>query len=163
MNKPIKISPLSQQAFKPFGEVIETDGAHHFTINQGTTERFHNLVELDLNHLGGKPIISIFESQPRPQPIQLEVMERHPLGSQAFYPLQDRDWLIVVASGENPLDCANLKAFRATGRQGINYAANIWHHPLLVLDPDSRFLVIDRMGPGKNIEEVTFEETVQLA
>ena len=162
MTKSINVTPLTAQAFAPFGDVLETDGAEHFPINQGTTERFHNLARLDLNAVGGKPIVSIFESQPRPRPIRLEVMERHPLGSQAFYPLQNRDWLIVVADGDDPLDPDSIKAFRATGQQGINYAANVWHHPLLVLDPDARFLIIDRLGPGNNCQERTFTSTIYL-
>lgn len=137
-------------------------GAHHFPINQGTTERFHDLADLQLNHVGGKPIVSIFESQPRPNPIRLEVMERHPLGSQAFYPLQDREWLVVVAHGPDPLSFENLRAFRASGQQGVNYAPNVWHHPLLVLDPDSRFLVIDRKGPGDNLQEQAFVDKIFL-
>ncbi len=162
MAKTLNIAPLSRQAFAPFGDVLEVAGANHFAINQGTTERYHDLARLDLDNVGGKPIVSIFETQPRALPIQLEVMERHPLSSQAFYPLQDRNWLIVVASGDDPLALENLKAFRATGRQGINYAANTWHHPLLVFDTDSRFLIIDRKGPGDNCEERIFATTIHL-
>ena len=158
----LDISPLTANAFAPYGDVIEMAGAHHFPINQGTTERFHDLAELDLNNVGGKAIISIFEGQPRSTPIKLEVMERHPLGSQAFYPLQDKDWLLVVAIGANPLDRANLKAFRANGRQGVNYATNVWHHPLLVMDANSRFLIVDRKGPGENLEELSFEDNIHL-
>jgi len=162
MTVTLDVTPLTAKAFAPYGDVIEMAGADHFPINQGTTERFHDLAELDLNNVGGKAIISIFEGQPRAMPIKLEVMERHPLGSQAFYPLQDKDWLLVVSIGTNPLDPANLKAFRASGQQGVNYATNVWHHPLLVLDADSRFLIIDRNGPGDNCEEKMFETTIQL-
>ena len=83
-------------------------------------------------------------------------MERHPLGSQAFLPLQDRPWLVLVA--EDVADVASYRAFTATGLQGVNYARNVWHHPLLVLDADSRFLIIDRKGPGNNLEEVWLRE-----
>ena len=34
--------PLTREAFAPFGDVIETEGAHHYPINQGTTERYHD-------------------------------------------------------------------------------------------------------------------------
>ncbi len=162
MTKTLKITPLTADAFAEFGDVIEMAGAKHFPINQGTTERFHDLANLDLNRVGGNPIVSIFESQPRPQPVKLDVMERHPLGSQAFYPLQNHDWLIVVASGDDPLALENLKAFRASGLQGINYAANIWHHPLLVLEANSKFLIIDRKGPGNNCEERKFTTAIYL-
>ena len=83
-------------------------------------------------------------------------MERHPLGSQIFYPLQDRPWLVVVCG--DPKDRTSFRAFSATGRQGINYARNAWHHPLLVLDAESRFLVVDRKGPGANLEEAQIDE-----
>ena len=164
----LTVAPLTKEAFKPFGDVIELEGAEHFPINQGTTQRYHDLAKLDLNVVGGKPIVSIFESQPRQLPIKLDVMERHPLGSQAFYPLQNQEWLVVVAAcaadnSGDPTDIDNLKAFRATGTQGVNYARNVWHHPLLVLHTNSRFMVIDRKGPGENLEERAFEHDVWLA
>lgn len=162
MTKTLSIAPLTAQAFAPYGDVIEMENAERIPINQGTTVRFHDLAKVELNNVGGKPIISIFESQPRPLPIKLEVMERHPLGSQAFYPLQNREWLIVVSGGDDPLAFENLEAFRATGKQGINYASNVWHHPLLVMDADCRFLIIDRKGPGNNLEELEFEAVIHL-
>jgi ureidoglycolate lyase len=55
-----------------------------------------------------------------------------------------------------------LRGFIARGTQGVNYRRNVWHHPLLVLEDDSRFLVIDRGGPGDNLEEVSLSETVYL-
>jgi ureidoglycolate lyase len=78
-------------------------------------------------------------------------MERHPLGSQIFYPLQDQPWLVVVCG--DPEDASSFRAFQATGRQGVNYARNVWHHPLLVNANESRFFVVDRKGPGNNLEE----------
>ncbi len=148
--------PLTRDGFKPFGEVIEMEGAAHYTINQGFTERFNDLCVVDVAAEDGTTNVSLFLGQPRPAPIAIKLMERHPLGSQAFMPLQDRPWLVLVAG--DPLDFASYRAFTATGRQGVNYARNVWHHPLLVLDADSRFLIIDRKGPGNNLEEVWFED-----
>ena len=160
----LNIERLSRAAFAPFGDVIEMDGAREIPINQGTTMRYHDLAEVDVAGESGEPLISIFRGQPRALPIRLEVMERHPLGSQAFYPLQMREWLVVVSNEQDPLNASGLKAFRASGIQGINYARNIWHHPLLVLEPDSDFLIVDRGGPGANLEEVRFsvDRPVQL-
>lgn len=164
MTPGLSVEPLTRAAFAPFGDVIETAGAEHFTINQGTTERYNNLSHIDVLAEDGWPQISIFRSQPRPQPITLELMERHPLGTQAFYPLQDRAWLVVVAEpGSDPLDPRCLRAFRATGQQGVSYARNVWHHPLLVLRPDSDFLIVDRGGPGSNLEERAFIGQITLA
>jgi ureidoglycolate lyase len=83
-------------------------------------------------------------------------MERHPLGSQLFFPLQDRPWLVLVCS--DPLVTATYRAFEASGRQGVNYARNVWHHPLLVLTDEERFLVVDRKGEGNNLEEVWLDD-----
>ena len=127
------------------------------SINEGTTERFHDLAGVDVSADGGKPLISIFRGQPRSRPIAIRMVERHPLGSQAFIPMQNHDWFIVVAaSDETPL-VSELRAFHAHGRQGINYRPGVWHHPLLVLKPDSDFLVVDRGGPGQNCDEVWFD------
>ncbi len=140
--------------------MIETDGAQHFTINEGTTERFHDLAGIDTGIEGGTPLVSIFRGQPRPHPIEIKMVERHPLGSQAFYPLRDADWFVVVGpAGEAP-DVGSLRAFRATGRQGVNYRRGVWHHPLLVLVPDHDFLVVDRGGPGENCDEVWFDGSI---
>lgn len=147
--------PLTREGFKPFGEVIEMEGSAHYTINQGFTERFNDLCFVDAGAEGGETNVSLFLGQPRPAPFEIRLMERHPLGAQAFVPLQDRAWLVLVAG--DPLDFASYRAFTATGRQGVNYARNVWHHPLLVLDADSRFLIIDRKGPGNNLEEVWLE------
>jgi ureidoglycolate lyase len=158
----LKPEPLTRAAFAPFGEVIEIEGAHHYPINENTTERFHDLARVDIAAERGRPLINVFRGQPRPLPVAIRLMERHPLGSQAFYPLQNRDYLVVVADPREKLTPQALRAFRATGRQGVNYARNTWHHPLLVLAPDHDFLVIDRGGAGENLEEVWFEESAKI-
>lgn len=146
--------PLTREAFRPFGDVIEMEGSAHFTINQGFAERFNDLAHVDVAMEGGSTNVSLFLGKPRPLPIEIRLMERHPLGSQIFFPLQDRPWLVLVA--EEVHDVASYRLFTASGRQGVNYACNVWHHPLLVRDPESRFLIIDRKGPGNNLEEVWF-------
>jgi ureidoglycolate lyase len=148
--------PLTRKDFKPFGDVIEMEGSAHYTINQGFTERFNDLCLVDVAAEGGTTNVSLFLGQPRPAPIAIKLMERHPLGSQAFLPLQDRPWLVLVA--EDVHDHSSYRAFTATGQQGVNYARNVWHHPLLVMEADSRFLIIDRKGPGNNLDEVWLGE-----
>jgi len=152
----IRPERLTRESFRPFGDVIEMEGSAHFTINQGFTERFNDLCFVDVAMEGGTTNVSLFLGQPRPAPIEIKLMERHPLGAQAFVPLQDRPWLVLVAEDVRDLD--SYRAFTATGRQGVNYARNVWHHPLLVLDGDSRFLIVDRKGPGNNLEEVWLAE-----
>lgn len=147
---------LTREAFRPFGDVIEMEGSAHFTINQGFAERFNDLASVDVAMEGGSTNVSLFLGQPRPLPFLIKLMERHPLGSQIFLPLQDRPWLVLVA--EDVHDAKSYRCFAATGRQGVNYARNVWHHPLLVQDADSRFVVVDRKGPGNNLEEVWFAD-----
>jgi len=145
----LRPEPLTREAFAPFGTVVETAGATAIPINQGTTMRYHALAEADPGP-DGRAILSIFVAMPRPTPVAITMLERHPLGGQAFMPLAARDWLVVVA--EAP-ETAQLRCFRATGYQGVQYKRGVWHHPLLVLEPHHAFLVVDRAGPGQNLEE----------
>ena len=154
----LQVEPLTAEAFAPFGDVIATaDAERHFTINGGNTERYHDLADVDPGP-DGRAIVSIFRGQPRPLPFTVEMMERHPLGSQAFVPLSDAPYLVVVApEGEAP-GIEDLRVFLARGDQGVNYARGVWHHPLLALDGVSDFLVIDRAGEGSNCDEVRLDE-----
>ena len=156
----LKPAPLIKAAFAPFGDVVEMEGARQIPTNQGFGVRFDDLARVDVAAEGGTVNVSIFTANPRPMPIAVTLMERHPLGSQIFYPLQDRDWLVLVAGDVH--DTASFRAFRASGRQGINYARNVWHFPLLVFDAGSRFLVVDRKGPGDNLEEVWLPESRKI-
>ena len=156
----IPIEPLTKTRFAPFGDVVEAEGARAIPINQGFATRYDGLASIDVETAGGAVNISLFTAQPRPSPIDIALMERHPLGSQLFAPMQNRPWLVLVCA--DPTDASTYRAFRASGRQGVNYARNVWHHPLLVLDPDSCFLVVDRTGPGSNLEEVFLDESQRL-
>ncbi|WP_245562948.1 ureidoglycolate lyase [Thalassospira lucentensis] len=155
MSMKLKVEPLTADDFAPFGEVISTATARDsYKINLGTTTRFHDISRVDVGDQGGAPIISIFRGTPRAKPIEIKMMERHPLGSQAFMPLAGQKFLIVVASGTDTPTPDTLRAFISDGTQGVTYAKNVWHHPLLVLESDSDFLIVDRSGPGENLNEV---------
>ena len=150
--------PLTREAFAPFGDVIQADGAaSRFLINGGNTERFHDLARLEPGE-GGKVIVSIFRGQPRALPFTVSMMERHPKGSQAFIPLSGRPYLVVVAPPGAMPSVDTLRVFLAAGNQGINYATGVWHHPLLALGAVADFLVMDRSGPGGNCDEVSLPD-----
>lgn len=159
--KTLPIHPLTREAFAPFGDVIQLEGSHHYPINLGTTERFHDLADIDVTDNDGRTLVNLFRGQPRELPFAIEMMERHPYGSQAFIPLTADPYLIVVAL-PGPLSPENLRAFITTGWQGVNYAKNTWHHPLLALEKVSDFIVIDRGGPGNNCIEETLAEPLYL-
>lgn len=159
----IVIEPLSATAFGPFGQVIEIDGAQHYPINAGMTERYHDLAKVELGGVHARPLISIFRGQPYALPLTLKLVERHPLGSQAFYPLSDNPWLVVVAADEGGSP-TGMRAFRPAPGQGVNIAMNTWHGVLTPLDRPADFLVVDRGGEGNNLEEHHFDvpHTIRL-
>jgi ureidoglycolate lyase len=154
----LSIEALTRESFAPLGYVIETEGAERHSINQGTATRFHRLATADTGD-EGRAIISIFRGVPRPFPIAITMLERHPLGSQAFMPLSNDDWLVVVS--ERP-EASALRCFRATGTQGVQYAKGVWHHPLLVIASRQDFLIVDREGPGDNVEELTLLQGAEI-
>jgi ureidoglycolate lyase len=151
---------LTPEAFAPFGKVITAGGAS-LTINNGATERFHRLATIDSGE-GGQVIVSVFRSRPIQLPFQIRVMERHPLGSQTFVPLDNRPYLVVVAP-PGDFDPSLLRAFRASGRQGVHFRRGVWHHYNLALEETSTFLVIDREGPGRNLDVVELSQPTQIA
>ena len=154
---PLSVQSLSREAFAPFGEVIEAnDAAQHFTINAGNTERYHDLANIAPG-TDGRVIVSLFRGQPRTLPFTVQMMERHPLASQAFIPMSGKPYLVVVAPAGAPPKIEDLKVFLARGDQGVNYATGVWHHPLLALEGVCDFIVIDRSGPGHNCDEVALE------
>ena len=153
----IRPEPLTPEAFAPFGEVIEAGTGERLMINEGTTERFNDLAEIDVNAEGGQPIINIFRAQPRALPLPILMVERHPLGSQTFVPLGPAPFLVLVAPPGDTVTASDLRAFKTAPGQGVNYRRGTWHHPLIALDQVSEFLVIDRGGPGENCDELRFD------
>lgn len=156
MSEYLDIKPLTKSVFAPFGDVIEADPTTVRLINNGTTERFHALAAAEAAGEGARVIINIFRGQPRAFPHEVAMMERHPFGSQSFSPLSSRPFLVVVSADEGGQP-GRPRAFLAQGGQGVNYYRNVWHHPLMALAEGSDFLVVDRDGPGNNLEEFFFE------
>lgn len=161
MNNVLQVQPLTRSAFAPFGDVIALDGARHFPINGGTTERFHDLATIDVDTEGGRPLVNVFRGQPHALPFDVSMMERHPLGSQAFIPLGDVRYLVVVAPA-GPFDERCMQAFSVQGLVGVNYARGVWHHPLIALDRTSDFIVIDRGGSQPNCDEIELAAPYRL-
>ena len=153
----VVIEPLTREAYAPFGQVIDMAGAHHYPINNGMTERFHDLARIELGGVHPRPLISIARGKPYDLPLTLTMMERHPLGSQAFYPLSARPFLSIVALDDGGLP-GTPRAFHCAAGQGINMAMNTWHAVLTPLEAESDFLLIDRGGEGNNLEEYFFDE-----
>ncbi len=160
----VQIEPLSIESFAEFGEVIGCAGHDFFHINDAHTERYHALVQTE-SDATGKIGISIFRNiKTTTLPLQIDMLERHPIGSQAFIPMQGQKFLIVVApnlNAEQP-DLQCIRAFMSDGTQGVNYRAGTWHHPLLTLESPSDFAVVDRLGTGHNCDVFKFPESVLI-
>lgn len=150
----IKPEVLTAEAFKPFGAVIEArnDSAWR-AINGGTCRKYEALAAIDCSADGGRPVVHIYHAVPVPAPIVLRGFERHVLGSQTFMPLDNRPWLVVVAL-PGPFDPANVRVFRAEGRQGVHFNRGTWHHFCLALGRQSAFLVIDRDADEVDCDEI---------
>jgi ureidoglycolate lyase len=150
----LKAAPLSAAAFAAFGDVIETEGRGWRWINEGSSQRFDDLATIDVSQDNGRPTISIFRASPHALPLAVRSLERHPMSSQCFYPLDGRAFLVIVAQeGTRPV-ASRIRAFLSSGHQGVNYRRNTWHHALIALGETSNFLVLDRGGPEQNCEEM---------
>jgi ureidoglycolate lyase len=147
--------PLTAAAFAPFGDVLEAAGVSH-PINGGMCDRFHDRARLDF--AGGRAGISLARGRPYPLPLRLDLVERHPLGSQAWMPLEGRPFLVVVAPDEGGCP-GRPRAFLTAPGQGVNYLRGIWHAVLTPLGAAQTFLVVDRTGDEPNLEEHRFEES----
>jgi ureidoglycolate lyase len=154
MSRDISIAPLTAAAFAPFGDVLQAAGEPDRIINQGLCGRFHDLATLDFEE--GRAGISLFRAEARSLPYRLDMVERHPLGSQAFIPMSPDPFLVVVAPDAGGIP-GRPRAFRTAPGQGINFRRNTWHGVLTPLAPPGLFAVIDRIGPGDNLEEHWFE------
>ena len=153
----LDIKPLTKENFAPFGDVISVAENDHFLINDGSTERYHDLAKIELLN-EGRALINIFRATPLDYPLNIKLVERHPLGSQAFIPMNGRPYLVLVAPAGKTVAPADLVVFIAASDQGVNYHAGTWHHPVLALEEVSDFLVVDRGGEGNNCDELFFDE-----
>ncbi len=157
----LRPQPLTKAAFAPFGEVLDTEGVEPKLINFGNTQKFAGLAEISSSD-SRRPQLSIYRSKAAVLPFRIRLVECHPLGSQAFYPLHPRPFPVVVAKPGNPPGPADLRVFLSNGRQGVNLHAGVWHHYQLSLGHESDYLVIDRGGEGDNYREHRFDEEVWL-
>lgn len=150
----IRVQPLTAEAFAPFGDVLDTSGAPDRMINQGLCGRYHDRARLDMSD--GRAGISLFDAEPRSLPYSLDMVERHPDGSQAFLPMSQHSFLVIVAPDEGGAPGQPL-AFRTQPGQGINFHRGTWHGVLTPLRAPGLFAVVDRIGDGANLEEHWFD------
>ena len=156
--KPIKIT---RENFTEFGDLISSEGINPIDINAGYAKRFDNLANINTSKDEGKTIVSIFSALKRSFPMKIDMMEKHPLGSQAFIPMKETTFLCLVAPQGDKPDLNQIESFIVPPGIGINYNPGIWHFPLISTE-DMNFLVVDRKGVGDNlvIEDLKNEKII---
>ena len=150
MEKIVKPIKISRSNFSAYGDLISADDINPMDINAGYAKRFDNLANVDTSSEGGKTIVSIFSALKRTFPMKIDMMEKHPLGSQAFIPMKETTFLVFVAPKGKKPDINKIKSFIVPKQTGVNYKPGIWHFPLISIN-NMNFLVIDRKGKGNNL------------
>ena len=156
--KPIEIT---RKNFAVYGDLISSDNIKPVNINAGYAKRFDNLANINTSRDEGKTIVSIFSAIKRTFPMKIDMMEKHPLGSQAFIPMKETTFIAFVAPLNDKPEISKIESFIVTPGMGINYKPGIWHFPLISTE-DTDFLVIDRKGSGENLIIHQFKEEIIL-
>jgi ureidoglycolate lyase len=159
-----RFEPMTAEAFARYGSLVEIGEPKGYPINGGTTMRSDSEAALVLGAGGGRPLLSTFVVQPVKVPLTCTRLERHPMSSQLFMPLMGRRFGVVVALGDAAPDPTTLRAFVTNGRQGVNYAPGIWHHPAIALDDVTEFLVVGRQarGAAEDFDLAAFPDEVAI-
>jgi ureidoglycolate lyase len=144
-------APLTREAFRPFGDVLDASGEADDVANCGAAQVFRDRALADFEAEGGRTRFNIVRIAPKRLPLEIELVERHPLSSQLFSPLAGADWLVVVAP-PGALDPEAIAAFRTRPNQAVRYRRGVWHYPLVALGRPGDFLVVDRWGEGANLD-----------
>ena len=152
--KPIEIT---RKNFAVYGDLISSDNIKSININAGYAKRFDNLANINTSRDGGKTIISIFSTLKRTFPMKIGMMEKHPLGSQAFIPMKETNFIVLVAPPGDKPEINKIESFVVSRGIGINYKPDIWHFPLISTE-NMNFLVMDRKGTGDNLIIYNFEK-----
>ena len=157
----LRPQPLTRERFAPYGDVIETSPGGADTMNAARFERFDDLCGVDVGD--GRVAISVARCRtPTSLPLRIDMVERHPKGSQAFVPLKPCRMVVVVAPPGESVEASDLRAFVTNGRQGLNYYRGTWHMPLIAFEAGQEFLVIDRASGEPNCEQHDLDAVVML-
>ena len=162
----IKPIALNKDSFKEYGDVLSVEDSESIIINNGYAQKHYNLTNMDID--GGVSTLHLYIGKKRQFPLQVTMMEKHPHFAQTFMPRSTTPFLAAVALGEEKPDLSTLKVFKTNGNQGVTYKKGVWHFPLIVLEENEQFIVIDRNDLGleenKVIDciEVDLEENIEI-
>lgn len=133
----IAAEPLRAEAYRPFGDLVSADRADvpARPANQGTAARRDLLAGVASLRPAATLNVCSFRCAPRTAwPLPVALLEKHPMSTQVFIPMNARRYLVLVALGDEAPDLATARAFIATGTQGVSYHPGVWHHPMIALD-----------------------------
>ena len=153
----VKPKIITKENFKNFGDMITTADIKPIEINNGYAKRYDGIATLNTKKDNGESIISIFSALKRSFPMKVDMMEKHPLGSQAFIPMKETTFLSLVAPKDEKPDLNKIEAFIISPGLGVNYKTGTWHFPLIATE-NMNFLVVDRKGSGDNLKVQKLEE-----
>ncbi len=153
----VEPKPITKENFSKFGDVITTKNIKPLEINNGYAKRFDDIANINTSSENGETTISIFSALKRSFPMKIDMMEKHPLGSQAFIPMKETNFIAFVAPSGNKPDISKIESFIVSPGMGINYKPGIWHFPLISTE-NMNFLVVDRKGAGDNLIIYNFEK-----
>ncbi|WP_121627176.1 ureidoglycolate lyase [Poseidonibacter antarcticus] len=150
------ISPISleDEEFSKYGKIISVDNSDSIVINNGFASKHYNLCNIDANDNGGVATLHLYEGKKREFPLKINMMEKHPHFSQTFIPRSKTPFIIVVALGAKEPDLNTLSVFKSNGNQGVHYNKNVWHFPLISLEDNEQFIVVDRNDLGKEENKI---------
>ena len=154
----IKPIPMTKENFSKFGDMISTENIKPIEINNGYANRFDDIAKIDTANNNGETTISIFSALKRSFPMKIDMMEKHPLGTQAFIPMKETTFLTLVAPEGKKLEMDKIESFVVPKGKGVNYKTGIWHFPLISLD-NAKYITVDKKDAKTNIEIYNFDES----
>jgi len=156
MTRTLIPEPISTEAFAPFGRVLFRP------TGEGRSDYTDTLMNL---RPGAEPCFRTSLTLPVELPLTTGVMERHEFSSQAFLPVSVGRYLVMVAphGADGRPDAGGLRLFIVPGDLGVSYDANVWHHPMTVLDQPAIFATVMFNDGGDGDEEfVDLAEPVEI-
>ena len=157
----LQIKKISKDNFSRYGQLITTQNILSQEINEETTKSFYDLVDIEIYGEDKECRINIFKSTKRIFPLEINMLENHPLSSQAFIPLQKTNFIVVVAPISNEPDINLIETFLISPEEGINFKPKVWHFPLIATE-NSNFLTIDKKDSENNLEIYNFQNNDKI-
>ena len=129
------LTPLTREAFAPFGRVIEPPEPGGETV-------LHDLLGPGL--AAAHPCAKLDTHPPRSLPFSAPAMERHEHTEQLFVPMGPARFVVAVClpGPDDKPDLATLRGFFVEGGVGICYARGVWHLPITILERPSTVLMM---------------------